>query len=176
MALSFTVSLTSRLPFAEDFCSCLLLVCFGGSLCCVSFASSGDGADVFFERSLLGYDRHRGEKNATELTHPAIVQFDGSAHRTEHIGGAGAVLLTVSPGGFQLLKWGAVALTACKDNIVAEAHGAELAMKLYAEYVKECRYWQIRYRVTLSLLYNTFNLQADFDEATSSLSLTNFTS
>ncbi len=70
----------------------------------------------------------------------AIVQFDGSAHRTERIGGAGAVLLSVSSRGFQLLTWGAVALTACKDNIVAEAHGAELAMKLYAEYVKERRY------------------------------------
>ena len=72
-----------------------------------------------------------------------IVQFDGSAHRDAGIGGAGAALLQVGPRGYYLLRWGALSLYPCKDNIVAEAYGAELAMSLYSEYVKDCRKEQI---------------------------------
>ena len=69
----------------------------------------------------------------------SIVQFDGSAHRSEGIGGAGAALLQVGPRGVHLLKWGSLSLYPCKDNIVAEAYGAELAITLYSEYVRDCR-------------------------------------
>ena len=67
------------------------------------------------------------------------MQFDGSAHREACIGGAGAALLQVGPRGYYLLKWGAMSPYPCKDNIVAEAYGAELAITLYSEYVKNCR-------------------------------------
>ena len=59
-----------------------------------------------------------------------MVQFDGSAHRTRGVGGAGAALLQVECSGPALLDWGAQALPVCADNIVAEAHGAELAISL----------------------------------------------
>lgn len=67
-----------------------------------------------------------------------IVQFDGSAHRKSQIGGAGAALLQVDGNGLSLLDWEARALPKCADNIVAEAHGAELAMQLYEKYVLMC--------------------------------------
>ena len=75
----------------------------------------------------------------TDAAETTIVQFDGSAHREACIGGAGAALLQVGPRGYYLLKWGAMSLYPCKDNIVAEAYGAELAITLYSEYVKNCR-------------------------------------
>ena len=75
----------------------------------------------------------------TDTAETTIVQFDGSAHREAGIGGAGAALLQVGPRGYYLLKWGALSLYPCKDNIVAEAYGAELAITLYSEYVKNCR-------------------------------------
>ena len=75
----------------------------------------------------------------TSTANTAIVQFDGSAHRSELIGGAGAALLQVGPRGLHLLRWGSLSLYQCKDNIVAEAYGAELAMILYSEYVRDCR-------------------------------------
>ena len=65
----------------------------------------------------------------TDAAGTTIVQFDGSAHREASIGGAGAALLQVGPRGYYL----------CKDNIVAEAYGAELAITLYSEHVKNCR-------------------------------------
>ena len=67
-----------------------------------------------------------------------IVQFDGSAHRTSQIGGAGAALLQFDGTGLSLLDWEARALPKCADNIVAEAHGADLAMHLYEKYVSMC--------------------------------------
>ena len=67
-----------------------------------------------------------------------IVQFDGSAHRRSQIGGAGAALLQVDGTGISLLDWEARALPKCVDNIVAEAHGAELAICLYEKYVSMC--------------------------------------
>ena len=73
----------------------------------------------------------------TDAAETTIVQFDGSAHREACIGGA--ALLQVGPRGYYLLKWGAMSLYPCKDNIVAEAYGAELAITLYSEYVKNCR-------------------------------------
>ena len=75
----------------------------------------------------------------TDAAETTIVQFDGSAHREASIGGAGAALLQVGPRGYYLLKWGAMSLYPCKGNIVAEAYGAELAITLYSEYVKNCR-------------------------------------
>ena len=75
----------------------------------------------------------------TNTANTAIVQFDGSAHRGECIGGAGAALLQVGPRGLHFLRWGSLSLYPCKENIVAEAYGAELAMILYSEYVRDCR-------------------------------------
>ena len=63
-----------------------------------------------------------------------MVQFDGSAHRTRGVGGAGAALLQVECSGLALLDWEAQALPVCADNIVAETHGAELALSLYEKY------------------------------------------
>ena len=40
--------------------------------------------------------------------------------------------------GLSLLDWEARALPKCADNIVAEAHGADLAMHLYEKYVSMC--------------------------------------
>ena len=64
-----------------------------------------------------------------------IVQFDGSAHRTSQVGGAGAALLQFDGTGLALLDWEARVLPKCADNIVAEAQGADLAMHLYEKYV-----------------------------------------
>ena len=75
----------------------------------------------------------------TNTDNKTIVQFDGSAHRDARIGGAGAALLQIGPRGLQLLRWGSLSLYPCKDNIVAESYGAELAMTLYSEYVRDCR-------------------------------------
>ena len=63
-----------------------------------------------------------------------VVQFDGSAHRSRRVGGAGAALLQVESTGVSLLDWGARALPNCADNIVAETHGAALAISLYGKY------------------------------------------
>ena len=63
-----------------------------------------------------------------------MVQFDGSAHRTRGVGGAGAALLQVECSGLALLDWEAQALPVCADNIVAETHGADLALSLYEKY------------------------------------------
>ena len=67
-----------------------------------------------------------------------IVQFDGSAHRTSQVGGAGAALLQYDGNGLVLLDWNARVLPKCADNIVAEANGADLAMHLYEKYVRMC--------------------------------------
>ena len=67
-----------------------------------------------------------------------IVQFDGSAHRTSQVGGAGAALLQLDGNGLALLDWDARVLPKCADNIVAEANGADLAMHLYEKYVRMC--------------------------------------
>ena len=67
-----------------------------------------------------------------------FVQFDGSAYHGLHIGGAGAGLFEISAQGLQLLDWGCLALPVCKDNIVAEVMGADLALRLYDRYVHTC--------------------------------------
>ena len=67
-----------------------------------------------------------------------IVQFDGSAHRTSQVGGAGAALLQFDGTGLALLDWEVRVLPKCADNIVAEAQGADLAMHLYEKYVAMC--------------------------------------
>ena len=68
-----------------------------------------------------------------------IVQFDGSAHRNQRVGGAGAALLQVESNGVSLLDWGARALLNCADNIVAETYGADLAIALYDRYRCLCQ-------------------------------------
>ena len=50
-----------------------------------------------------------------------LVQFDGSCHADQGVGGAGAALLEVQSQGLTLIKWRAVALPICPDNIFAEA-------------------------------------------------------
>ena len=67
-----------------------------------------------------------------------FVQFDGSAHHDFQVGGAGAGLFEISSQGLQLLDWGCLALPSCKDNIVAEVMGADLALRLYERYVNTC--------------------------------------
>ena len=61
-----------------------------------------------------------------------------SAHRTQAVGGAGAALYIISSQGLQLLAWSCISLLGCKDNIVAEAFGADLCLKLYERYVQLC--------------------------------------
>ena len=68
-----------------------------------------------------------------------VVQFDGSAHRSRQIGGAGAAVLQVESTGVSLLDWGARALPRCADNIVAETYGADLAISLYDKYRLLCQ-------------------------------------
>ena len=72
-----------------------------------------------------------------------FVQFDGSAHHDHEVGGAGAGLLEISAQGLQLLDWGCLALPSCKDNIVAEVMGADLALRLYERCVKTCQSYQL---------------------------------
>ena len=67
-----------------------------------------------------------------------MAQFDGSAHRSRHIGGAGAALFQVDSTGITLLDWGSQALPKCIDNIIAEGKGACLAITLYERYVEHC--------------------------------------
>ena len=67
-----------------------------------------------------------------------LVQFDGSAHRGKKIGGGSAALLQVESTGVSLRDWGASALPNCPDNIVAETHGADLAINLYEKYRSMC--------------------------------------
>ena len=59
-----------------------------------------------------------------------LAQFDGSAHRECHIGGAGACLYLIASSGLQLIEWGSLALPRCSDNVEAETYGAELALRL----------------------------------------------
>ena len=68
-----------------------------------------------------------------------IVQFDGSAHRNQRVGGAGAALLQVESNGVSLLDREARALPTCADNIVAETYGADLAIALYDKYRLLCQ-------------------------------------
>ena len=76
-----------------------------------------------------------------------FVQFDGSAHHDHQIGGAGAGLFEISSHGLQLLDWGCLALPSCKDNIVAEVMGADLALRLYERYVNVCYHHHVSPRV-----------------------------
>ena len=67
-----------------------------------------------------------------------MAQFDGSTHRSRHIGGAGAALFHFDSTGMTLLDWGSQALPNCVDNIIAEGKGACLAITLYERYVEHC--------------------------------------
>ena len=67
-----------------------------------------------------------------------FVQFDGSSHRLQKVGGAGAALLQVSSRGITLLKWASLAIPKCVDNIIAEGRGACLGISLYESYVSLC--------------------------------------
>ena len=116
-------------PYFECNCQICVYRCGCGSFhMCITASSSVSKGEILTAN--------------TNTANTAIVQFDGSAHRSEGVGGAGAALLQVGPRGFHLLRWGSLPLNPCKDNIVAEAYGAELAMTLYAEYVRDCRQWR----------------------------------
>ena len=65
-----------------------------------------------------------------------LVQFDGSCHTDQGTGGAGAALLEMQKEGLTLLKWRAVALPRCPDNIYAEAMSADVATDLLCEELK----------------------------------------
>ena len=58
-----------------------------------------------------------------------LIQFDGSARQSCKIGGAGIVVLTVSPDAISVVSWHAFALHKCKDNIFAEAFGCLEALR-----------------------------------------------
>ena len=62
-----------------------------------------------------------------------IVQFDGSCHADKGVGGAGAALLELQAQGLTLLRWRALALPKCPDNIFAEAMSANLGTDLLCE-------------------------------------------
>ena len=62
-----------------------------------------------------------------------LVQFDGSCHADRGIGGAGAALLEVQPQGLALIRWRAVALPKCPDNIYAEAMSADIGTDLLCD-------------------------------------------
>ena len=69
-----------------------------------------------------------------------LVQFDGSCHADKGTGGAGAALLELQREGLTLLKWRAVALPSCPDNIFAEAMSANIATDLLCEEMVHRRY------------------------------------
>ena len=62
-----------------------------------------------------------------------IIQFDGSCHAGKEVGGAGAALLELQTHGLTLLRWRALALPKCPDNIFAEAMSANLGTDLLCE-------------------------------------------
>ena len=101
-----------------------------------------------------------------------FVQFDGSAHHDYQIGGAGAGLFEISSYGLQLLDWGCLALPFCKDNIVAEVMGADLALRLYERmltYAIIIIYLPnslIGFKVTLKLWLTTYSSKVDFVDQT----------
>ena len=71
-------------------------------------------------------------------------EFDGSAHRSQEVGGAGAAMYVISAQGLQLLAWSCISIVGCKDNIVAEVYGADLSMKLYDRYMNMCAEYNVR--------------------------------
>ena len=58
-----------------------------------------------------------------------LIQFDGSARQSSQIGGAGIVVLAVTPDAISVVSWHAFALHKCKDNIYAEAFGCLEALR-----------------------------------------------
>ena len=86
-------------------------------------------------------DAGQGEQQrhlaTTPLDHRHSIRSDPDMAWIYHpcfIGGAGAALLQVESNGVSLLDWGARSLPNCADNIVAETHGADLAITLYDKY------------------------------------------
>ena len=62
-----------------------------------------------------------------------LVQFDGSCHADRGVGGAGAAVLEVQSQGLTLIRWRAVALPNCPDNIFVEAMSADIGTDLLCE-------------------------------------------
>ena len=62
-----------------------------------------------------------------------LVQFDGSCHSEHQAGGAGAALVELQTQGLTLLRWRAVAIPNCPDNIYAEAMSANVGTDLLCE-------------------------------------------
>ena len=65
-----------------------------------------------------------------------LIQFDGSARQSRKIGGAGIVVLTVTPEAISVVSWRAFALHECKDNIYAEAFGCVEALRTAHSHVQ----------------------------------------
>lgn len=49
-----------------------------------------------------------------------LLQFDGSAHKQQNVGGAGIAVFIVQQSYTQLIHWEAIVLPSCKDNVHAE--------------------------------------------------------
>ena len=69
-----------------------------------------------------------------------LVQFDGSCHADRGVGGAGAAVLEVQSQGLTLIRWRAVALPNCPDNIFAEAMSANIGTDLLCEELVQRRH------------------------------------
>ena len=67
-----------------------------------------------------------------------LVQFDGSAHKRTHTGGAGVSLLQVTQETTTLVRWKSVPLAPCADNVIAEAKACLAAIHLAIEYQRQC--------------------------------------
>ena len=96
-----------------------------------------------------------------------MAQFDGSAHRSRHIGGAGAALFQVDSTGMPLLDWGSQALPKCIDRLKARVPAWQLlymnGMWNTVSNIKFFPFLWTQYKATLSLSYNilTFDLDSD---------------
>ena len=67
---------------------------------------------------------------AAKATEVLLAQFDGSAHRQQVVGGAGAVLLYLTAAQTQVLRWTSIALAPCRDNVEAEIRACLEAIQL----------------------------------------------
>ena len=65
-----------------------------------------------------------------------LIQFDGSARQSSKIGGAGIVVLAVTPEAISVVSWHAFALHKCKDSIYAEAFGCLEALRTAHSHVQ----------------------------------------
>ena len=57
--------------------------------------------------------------------------------------GDAKLLALIASSGLQLIEWGSLALPRCSDNVEAETYGAELALRLYEQYVRKCSEFEV---------------------------------